>query len=298
MVLWNTHLNLIEELGINPGKEFCSLCVPAGGYFCLVRVWFLFFHLLQTTLFTAVESSHVKPLPSWFASNHFASQILKQFPDSSGKGGRVNSAGWKPVIRIYRGRRPDQGRPGFSSLWKEFTKPWKNCTGKLSTLFSGQPGGGMNMICLGLGSSVNECGPLDKQAEPQRLLFLTWATLPCTAAHLGKLETLIFFLLATGSTFTPLAHHNRRSDIAHIFVYSSRFFTNTKPHSVCLWVCLYVSIYVCLCVCICLHMHTSVYMYVHLHMCTPVCVCLCVYICAPLSLSLCFSLCICIQAHT
>lgn len=86
----------------------------------------------------------------------------------------------------------------------------------------------------------------------------------------GKLETLIFFLLASGSTLTPLAHHNRRSDIAHIFVYSSRFFTNTKPHSVCLWVCLYVSIYVCLCVCICLHMHTSVYMYVHLHMCTPV----------------------------
>lgn len=93
----------------------------------------------------------------------------------------------------------------------------------------------------------------------------------------GKLETLIFFLLASGSTLTPLAHHNRRSDIAHIFVYSSRFFTNTKPHSVCLWVCLYV--YICMPLC--------VYMSTYAHLCVYVCALTYVHTCLCLSVSLC-----------
>lgn len=187
------------------------------------------------------------------------------------------------MIRIYRGRRPDQGRPGFSSLWKEFTKPWKNCTGKLNTLFSGQPGGGMNMICLGPGSSVNECGPLNKQAEPQRLLFLTWATLPCTAAHLGKLETLIFFPPGHRlHIYAPRSSQQTFRYSSYICIFKSIFYEHkaslcvSVSVSICVYICMplcvYMSTYAHLCVYVCAltYVHPCVCMSVCLHMCTPV----------------------------
>ena len=140
------------------------------------------------------------------------------------------------------------------------------------------------MICLGLGCSVNACGPLDEKATPQRLLSLTSATLPCTAAHLGQLENIWaarnpdFFLLATGSIFTPLTHHNRRTDIAHIFVYSGLFL---YEHKASLCVSVSVCVYICVPLCVCImstYEHLCVYVCMCTYICAPLCVCMSVYI--------------------
>lgn len=177
------------------------------------------------------------------------------------------------MIRIYRGRRPDQGRPGFSSLWKEFTKPWKNCTGKLSTLFSGQPGGGMNMICLGPGSSVNECGPLDKQAEPQRLLFLTWATLPA-----GEARNLDFFPPGHRlHIYAPRSSQQTFRYSSYICIFKSIFYEHKA--SLCVSVSVSICVYICMPLC--------VYMSTYAHLCVYVCALTYVHTCLCLSVSLC-----------
>lgn len=152
------------------------------------------------------------------------------------------------------------------------------------------------MICLGLGCSVNVCGPLDKKATPQRLLSLTLATLSSTAAHLGQLENIWaarnpdFFLLATGSTLTPLAHHNRRADIAHIFVYSGLFL---YEHKASLCVSVSVCVYICAplyeCICMSTYAHLCVYVCMGTYICAPLCVYMsvCLHMRAPVSVSLC-----------
>lgn len=93
------------------------------------------------------------------------------------------------------------------------------------------------MICLGLGSSVNECGPLDKQAAPQRLLFLTWATLPCTAAHLGKLETLTFSSWPQAPHLRPLLI-TADIQIYLIYLYIQVDFLQTQSLTLCVCECM------------------------------------------------------------